>query len=169
MSEWLSPDPPNLKEARQAVERIIQDGTRPAPCWFVFVRYSKEAPVRDWLDMNEVIQELTAFLRDEAQRDHGTLRTELSADLPKIRGGPGATATGRAQSHHEWHGCNARVPGGRKELLISSQKENAAAILIRVKDCGGGLSGEIAKQIRPVFHNKAARHRHGFVNQSLDH
>jgi signal transduction histidine kinase len=98
-----------------------------------------------------VIQELTAFLRDEAQRDHVTLRTELSADLPKIRGD--RVQLQQVVLNLIMNGMDAMrgAPGGRKELLISSQKENATAILIRVKDCGGGLSGEIAEQIFDPF------------------
>jgi PAS domain S-box-containing protein len=150
--EWLSADPPNLKEARQAVERIIKDGTR-AGAVLVRIRalFKKEAPLRDWLDMNEVIHELTVFLRDEALRDHITLRTELCADLPKIRGD--RVQLQQVVLNLIMNGMDAMRggPGGRKELLISSQKEGATAILIRVKDCGGGLSGEIAEQIFDPF------------------
>src|SRR6201993_1702291 len=67
--EWLSTDPPNLEKARQTVERIIQDGTRAgATISRVRALFKKEAPVKDWLDVNELIHELTTFLREEAVR-----------------------------------------------------------------------------------------------------
>jgi len=45
--------------------------------------------------------------------------------------------------------------GPPKEILISSQKGTSMEILIRVEDCGVGLSSELAKQIfNPFFTTK---------------
>ncbi len=60
--EWLSVEPPSFFEARQAAERIIQDGTRAgAVLSRIRALFEKEPPARSWLDMNEVIQDLAVF------------------------------------------------------------------------------------------------------------
>jgi signal transduction histidine kinase len=84
--EWLSSAPPNLEKARQTAERIVQDGTRAgAVLSRIRALFKKEAPAKDWFDLNEAIHELTIFLRDEAMRHHISIRTDLAPDLPKIK------------------------------------------------------------------------------------
>jgi C4-dicarboxylate-specific signal transduction histidine kinase len=85
-AEWLSADPPNLEKARLTVERIIQDGTR-AGATISRVRrlFKKEAPVKDWIDINEVVHELTVFLREEAIRRGILMQTDLVPGLPKVK------------------------------------------------------------------------------------
>src|SRR5882762_4188275 len=83
--EWLSASPPNLEKARQTAERIIQDGTRAGTVLSrIRALFKKEPPAKDWLDMNEVIQELMVLLRAETQRLHVSMRTELTHGLPKV-------------------------------------------------------------------------------------
>src|SRR5260370_2239891 len=83
--EWLSASPPNLLKARQSAESIVQDGTR-AGTVIARIRalFKKEAPVKDWIDMNEVIRELTVFLRHEAASRDVTIRSQLAAALPPV-------------------------------------------------------------------------------------
>ena len=154
--EWLSQDPPHLEEARQAAERIIKDGTRAgAVLGRIRALFKKEAPVKDWLDMNEVIQELTIFLRDEALRQGISIRTELTPDLPKVRGD--RVQLQQVVLNLIMNGIDAMrgTTGPPKEILISSRKKTSMEILIRVEDCGVGLSSELAKQIfNPFFTTK---------------
>jgi len=66
------------REDSPNIERIIQDGTRAgAVLSRIRALFKKEAPAKDWFDMNEVIHELTVFLRDEAVRRRITIRTDL--------------------------------------------------------------------------------------------
>jgi PAS domain S-box-containing protein len=154
--EWLSGDPPHLEEARKAAERIIKDGTRAgAVLSRIRALFKKELPVKDWLDMNEVIEELTVFLRDEAMRHSVSIRTQLTADLPRVRGD--RVQLQQVVLNLIVNGMDAMcgMTGRPKELLISSRKENSMEILICVEDCGVGLSSEVAKQIfNPFFTTK---------------
>src|SRR5260370_32840195 len=62
--EWLSANPPNLEKAQQTVQRIIQDGTRAgAVLSRIRALLKKEAPAKDWLDVNEVIDGLNTIRR----------------------------------------------------------------------------------------------------------
>lgn len=153
--EWLSADPPNLDKTRQTIERIIQDGTRAgATISRVRALFKKEAPVKDWLDVNEVVHELTIFLRDEATRRGILVHTDLVPGLPKVR-------ADRVQLQQVllnliMNGMDAmdEVANHRKELVISARVE-AANMIVRVEDSGKGLDEQTAEKIfTPFFTTK---------------
>ncbi|MBZ5687423.1 MAG: DUF4118 domain-containing protein [Acidobacteriia bacterium] len=153
--EWLSADPPNLDKTRQTIERIILDGTRAgATISRVRALFKKEAPVKDWLDVNEVVHELTIFLRDEAIRRGILVQTDLVPGLPKIK-------ADRVQLQQVllnliMNGMDAMddVANHRKELVISARVEDAN-LVVRVVDSGKGLDGQTAEKIfTPFFTTK---------------
>jgi len=154
--EWLSAEPPDLMEAQRAAERIIQDGTR-AGAVINHIRsiYKKEVPAKDWLNMNEVIEELTVILRAEALRHRITLRTELTPDLPKVTGD--RVQLQQVALNLIINGMDSvRGTSERpRELVIRSMKEGTTGIRVSVEDCGSGLSPEIAEKIfHPFFTTK---------------
>jgi PAS domain S-box-containing protein len=154
--EWLSASPPNLEEARQAAARIIQDGNR-AGAVLARIRalFQKEAPAKDWVDMNEVVRELTVFLRDEAARSRVTLQTDLAADLPAIKGD--RVQLQQVVLNLVMNGMDAmrETTGHTKELLVTTRKQSENDILILVEDCGAGFDARIAEKIfKPFFTTK---------------
>lgn len=154
--EWLSADPPNLEEARSTVERIIQDGTRAGTVLGrIRALFKKETPAKDWLDMNEVIQELTAFLRDELLRHRISIRTDLSPDLPRVKGD--RVQLQQVVLNLIMNGIDALRATTRspRELVVSTQKQTPEEILVRIEDSGIGLSAETAERIfNPFFTTK---------------
>jgi C4-dicarboxylate-specific signal transduction histidine kinase len=154
--EWLSANPPELREARQSAERIIQDGTRAGKVLgHIRSLFKKEAPVRDWLNMNDVIEELTMFLRGEALNHRVLLRTDLAADLPSVRGD--RVQLQQVVLNLIMNGIEAtRGKADRgKEIWIRTRSEGTAGIRIVVEDSGVGLGPEIAEKIfQPFFTTK---------------
>jgi signal transduction histidine kinase len=148
---WLSSKRPNLPEARQAVERIIKDGTR-AGTVLGRIRslFKKETATRGFLDINEVIEELTVFLRDEAIDQRISLETELDPNLPKVVGD--RVQLQQVVLNLMMNAIDAMRDSNResRHLRVSSRAESSKEILIRVEDCGIGLSPEAAEQI---FHS----------------
>jgi signal transduction histidine kinase len=154
--EWLSADPPNFDKTRQTIERIIRDGTRAgATITRVRALFRKEARVKDWLDINEVVHELTIFLRDEAMRRGILVHTDLVPGLPKVK-------ADRVQLQQVLlnlltNGMEAMddVTNRRKELIISARVADAS-LLVRVEDSGKGLDEQTAEKIfTPFFTTKA--------------
>src|SRR6516164_7750059 len=82
---WLAAIPPNLDEARQAVEAIILDGTR-ASSVLVRIRglLRRGERLRERLDINDVIREVVALSDNELRRNRVSLRTDLPGNLPPI-------------------------------------------------------------------------------------
>ncbi len=148
---WLSASPPNIEKARRTTERIIQDGTRAgAVLGRIRALFKKEPLAEDWVDMNEVIQELTVFLRDEAIRRSISIRAELDPDLPGVRAD--RVQLQQVVLNLMMNGMDAMTStNGMKELVISSRKQMPADIMIQVEDCGVGVSTEIAEKIFDPF------------------
>ena len=154
--EWLSASPPNVEKARRTTENIIQDGTRAgAVLGRIRSLFKKESPAEDWLDMNEVIGELTIFLRDEASRRGISIQTELARELPRVKGD--RVQLQQVVLNLLMNGMDAMngLAGGAKRLLIGSTRHDARSILISVEDSGVGLRPEIEQRIfEPFFTTK---------------
>ena len=156
--EWLSSDPPDLGEARESARRIIQDGTRAGRILgHIRSLVKKEAPERGWLDMNDVIEELIVFLRGEALSQRIALRTDLAADLPKVRGDrvqlQQVVLNLIMNSMDAMRGLNGANRTAR-DIWIRTKRDEAG-IQVTVEDCGVGLSVEIAEKVfQPFFTTK---------------
>jgi signal transduction histidine kinase len=84
---WLSADPPNFDEARDALRRIIRDGNRAGE---VIARIrtvlKKGEPVARRLDFNDLIPEIVALTQPEAARRGASIQTVLAGNLPMVTG-----------------------------------------------------------------------------------
>jgi C4-dicarboxylate-specific signal transduction histidine kinase len=84
---WLARDNPNLEKARESAMRIVEDGTRAAEIISrIRLLCKKGTPQRELVDVNEVIRGLIVLLRGQITRYLISVRTELAADLPQVRG-----------------------------------------------------------------------------------
>ena len=153
--EWLSANPPNLEKTRQTIERIIQDGTRAgAVLSRIRALFKKEAPAKDWFDMNEVIHELTVFLRDEATRRRISIRTDLVPGLSKVKADRVQLQQVVLNLMMNGMDAVAETAGHPKELLVSAREEDSE-LIVRVEDSGIGLDAEMAEKIfNPFFTTK---------------
>jgi signal transduction histidine kinase len=154
-AEWLSASPPNLEKARQTADRIIQDGTQAgAVVSRIRALFKKEAPAKDWFDMNEVIRELSLFLRDEALRRNVSIHTELASGLPRIKADRVQLQQVILNLIINGMDAMAETTGRPKDLLISS-RQDGTAVAVRVEDSGAGLATETAEKIfEPFFTTK---------------
>ena len=154
--EWLSANPPDLEEARQSAERIIKDGTRAGKVLGrIRSLFKKEAPSREWLNLNDVIRELTVFLRGEAMSRRVCLRTDLAADLPRVRGD--RVQLQQVVLNLIVNGIEAMraTVDQPKEIWIRSCRDDSVGVRIVVEDRGVGLSPQIAEKIfQPFFTTK---------------
>src|SRR5271163_2351975 len=81
----LGRDKPDLDELRVAVTRIGRDARRAAEIIRrIRSQFEKGVPNQESLNVNEIIPETIALLRDQAMRHNISIRTELAANLPHI-------------------------------------------------------------------------------------
>jgi PAS domain S-box-containing protein len=147
---WLSREPPDLQEAREAAARISRDGTRATEIIRRLRAFYKkgESLQRELMDVNEVAGEILMLLRSEAFRHSIAMRTDFVPALPKVM-------ADRVQLQQVFmnlilNGIEAmRETAG--ELTIRSQLGDDGQLLISVRDTGVGLPGGNADQMFDAF------------------
>jgi len=146
--EWLAHEPPNLDRARAAAARIDKYGNRAAEI-IDRIRsfYKKSPPQRELVDVNGIIREMLTLLKGEATRSSIAMRTELSAELPKI-------IVDRVQLQQVFmnlmlNGIEAMEDSGG-ELTVKSQLRDGH-LQFSVSDTGVGLPIEKMDQIFSAF------------------
>jgi C4-dicarboxylate-specific signal transduction histidine kinase len=156
--EWLSANPPNLDKALHTARRIIEDATRAGQVvGRIRALFKKGETARDWFDMNEMIRELTGFLRDEAVRSGVHIQTELAPNLPRVKGD-------RVQLQqvvlnlmlNSFDAVAGQAPPS-KEIVLHSAMVEGTKILVRVEDCGSGLNPAIGEKIFEPFYSTKAQ------------
>ena len=84
---WLSHEIPNVERARTIASMIVKDGTRASETVARMQQhFDKGAPLRETVDVNDVIREMVVLLRDEAARYAVSIRAELTEDLSQFIG-----------------------------------------------------------------------------------
>ena len=148
---WLAHDPPDLERARATAARIEQDGNRAADVinsLQSFFRRGTPAQ-RQSVDLREIIGEMTALLRAEADRHAITIESELDTDTPNI-------SANRVQLQQVLlnlmlNGIEAMKDSGG-ELTVRSRADGEGRLLVSVIDTGVGLPTESAELIFDPFH-----------------
>jgi C4-dicarboxylate-specific signal transduction histidine kinase len=147
---------PKLDELRTAITEIVNDGTR-ASAVISRIRglLLKGSPGWSELDINGVIQDVTILLRSELTRNRIHLRTQLTANLPRLEGDSvqlQQVLINLIMNAIEAMRGSTRQP---RDLLIRSSK-SAEGVLVRVQDSGPGIGTEPAARIfEPFFTTKA--------------
>jgi len=154
---WLSSEPPNLEEARTAVDSIAREGTRASDVVrHIRAMFTKGTPERTKLQVNDLIREVNTLIEGAALRNHVVLQTELGADLP-------ATMGDRVQLQQVivnliLNGIEAMngISDRPRRLAIRSQMHTSDEVLAAVRDCGVGINPKDEKRIfDPFFTTKA--------------
>ena len=148
---WLGADPPNLKEARAAASRIVEDGGRAKDIISrIRLLFTKGAPQREWVDVNDLIREMIVLLRSEATRHAISVRTELAADLPHVMGD--RVQLQQVLMNLIMNSIDAtKDVKGTRDLAITSQRADNDQLLVTVSDTGVGLPPQQADQIFKAF------------------
>jgi PAS domain S-box-containing protein len=146
--EWLAHEPPNLERARAAAARIDKYGNRAAEIIDrIRSLYKKSPPQRELVDVNGIVDEMLALLKGEATRSSIAMRTDLSAELPKIM-------VDRVQLQQVFmnlmlNAIEAMQDSGG-ELMVKSQLQDGQ-LQFSVSDTGMGLPMEKMDQIFSAF------------------
>ena len=146
--EWLAHEPPNLDRARAAAARIDKYGNRAAEI-IDRIRsfYKKSSPQRELVDVNGIIYEMLTLLKDEATQSSIDTRTELAAELPKIK-------ADRVQLQQVFMNLMLNAIEAMKdsggELALKSELQDGQ-LQFSVSDTGPGLPAGSVDQIFSAF------------------
>jgi C4-dicarboxylate-specific signal transduction histidine kinase len=153
-ARWLAGDAPNIEEAREAAMRSAKDGTRAADIITrIRLLFQKGTPVREPVDINEVIREIVILLRGEATRYSVSVRTELDTVMPTL-------LADRVQLQQVFmnlvlNGIEAmKDVDDQRELFIKSQLTEDEQLMLSISDTGGGLPPQADRIFDAFFTTK---------------
>jgi PAS domain S-box-containing protein len=147
----LDRDDLDLEHLRRAVTRIAKDAKRAAEIISgTRARFEKGAVNREAFDVNEIILDTVALLRDEAMRHDISIRTALAPALPPIVGD--RVQLQQVAMNLIVNAIEAmKDVDGAREMVIKSQRDENDPILVSISDTGVGLSPQLAEQIFDPF------------------
>jgi two-component system, LuxR family, sensor kinase FixL len=154
---WLAGDVPNLKAARESVERMISAGSRAGEVIRrIRALVGKAPPLRDRLNINDAITEVIALIRGEIQRNRISLRTKLSTDVPLVLGDRIQLQQVILNLILNAMEAMSDVSPQPRELSVSSAKYGPNGALVSVRDSGTGLDGTVLDRLFEAFYTTKA-------------
>jgi signal transduction histidine kinase len=150
----LSRTPPEVEEARLALQDIVADDARAGE---VVEHYRallrQQPPVSTNVDLNSVCRSVAKLVAPEVTVRRARLDLQLDPDIPPVRGDP--VQLQQALINLTLNALEALTSSAlRREIAIHTTKSNGA-VEIRVSDTGPGLSPEVQRRFfEPFFTTK---------------
>ena len=153
---WLAKNPPNLVKAREAIERILRDGTRAGEVLNRIRTLLKRAPPnKSRTSINQIIHEVVALAGGELRHNNVELSVELDSILPAIIGD--SIQLQQVLLNLIMNAVEAMASNANrgKTLRIRSELHDLSgspAVSVKVSDTGIGLSNTDASRLFEAFH-----------------
>jgi signal transduction histidine kinase len=150
----LSAAPPDLNQAREALDDIIKDGRRVSDVIQRIRALVKKAPAQtDLCEINEVIIETIAMARSEILRNGISLETQLARNLPPIRGDRVQLQQVIMNLVMNAVEAMSSVDEGPRELKIATDKDREDYVSATVSDSGPILQPESLNRFFEAFYS----------------
>lgn len=150
---WLEARPPNLKEARAALNRIVSNVHRASEVSGRIRGLIKKAPPQKTaLALGETILEVVALTRGEAVKNRVTVQTQLADGLPLIRGDRVQLQQVILNLIMNAVEAMSGASEGTRELLIDAVQDMSSRVLVSVRDSGPGLNAETLDHVFDPFY-----------------
>ena len=148
---WLDGEAPNIERARVCCTRIINDGTHATEIvQHIRALFEQAPPKWERLVVNELVRELIILLRSELSRYTISVRTHLAEDAPEVLGD-------RVQLQQVIMNLivnsieATREIEGRREIIITSRRDEDGQLRLCVSDSGVGLPLDAGERIFRAF------------------
>ena len=153
---WLAVDPPNVDEARQALQRILDDANRAGQ---VVARIrgllQRGTPHTTTLGINDIIRETLAFTGNELERKRVVVDTELRDDLPPVEGDRVQLQQVLVNLILNAVDAMEGTMAESRALTIQSRRDDSGGIVVEVADRGKGLEpGQHERIFNPFYSTK---------------
>lgn len=150
---WLDARPSNLKEVRDALNRIVANVDRASEVSGRIRGLIKKAPPQKTaLVLNETILEVVALTRGEALKNSISVQTQLAEGLPLIQGDRVQLQQVILNLIMNAVEAMSSVSEKTRELLIGTVQDVSSRVLVSVRDSGPGLNVETLDDVFDPFY-----------------
>ena len=153
---WLANPTPKLDEARDALERIVNDSQR-AKEVVAGIRsmFKREGQAKAPQDVNKLIREVLTLVRSDAENQRVSVRTELFDELPQVPAGPVQLAQVVVNLIMNAIDAMSTVVNRPRVLQVKTEVHESGYLLITVEDAGMGIDPEnLSRIFDPFFTTK---------------
>jgi PAS domain S-box-containing protein len=151
---WLGAEPADMKQATDAISRIIKNGTRAGDVLARIRALVKKAPPRkDWLDLNAAIGEIIALIHGEIVKNGVCVQSSLEEQLPAVQGDRVQLQQVLLNLTMNALEAMKSVGNGSRHLLISTARSDSV-VQVSVQDSGPGLPGGADRMFEPFYTTK---------------
>jgi signal transduction histidine kinase len=137
---FLGHAPPNLAEARAALERMVSDAHRASQVFDnIRALFGKANQAHAAIDLNELALAVLEALRDELKAHDITTQAALEAETPLVMGHSGQLQQVFINLFRNAIEAMAALKDGRRLLQLRSARDGDGTIVVAVEDCGPGI------------------------------
>ena len=150
---WLSDDSPNLDEAREALQRIVRDGSRASEV-VARIRSLLQSgkTIKTQFGLDEVIREIVALTKAEAQRRRVSVQTWLGPDLPQVTADRVQVQQVLMNLVMNSLDALSGVADRPRILTIQAGTDSPRSVRVAVQDTGPGIDPQRTKDIFEPFY-----------------
>jgi len=150
----LADSPPDVNEARQALQEIARDNARAAEVIDHFLTlYRKKEPMSTAVDLNALCRQIAKLLEHEVSRQQARLVLRLDPQLPAVRGDP--VQLQQALINLTLNALDALSAADADREATIRTAANNGEVEVSVSDTGTGFTPDAQKRLfEPFFSTK---------------
>jgi PAS domain S-box-containing protein len=150
---FLNRHPPNLGEVKKQLDRVVDAADRSGQIIERIRDHIKKAPPRKTsFDLNHAIHEVIALGRSAIAKNGVSVRTRLAEDLAPIQGDRVQVQQVVLNLVLNAVEAMGSVEEGTRELLISTEQDQAMGVLVGVRDSGPGIDPKNIERVFEAFY-----------------
>jgi PAS domain S-box-containing protein len=150
---WLSSDPPEAEEVRQAFCSIIENAEHARDILDRIRALVRKAPPRqDRFDLNDAVLNVIALSRSGVQKHDVSLQTELAPDLPAVIGDRVQLQQVILNLILNAVEAMSGLDEGAREVLVSTKADALGEVVVAVTDTGPGLEPQAVGRVFEAFY-----------------
>jgi putative pyrimidine permease RutG len=151
-ARWLGNAPPGVDEAMAALKHIVADGHRASQIIdSMRAMFRKDGGERAEYDLNEIVRDVLALLRDELDAKGVTVRLELAEDLPHVWADRVQLQQVVLNLVNNALEAMASVPDRAHVLQVTTAVEAPEHVVMNVADSGIGIDAKTAERMFDPF------------------
>lgn len=150
---WLAAKPPNLDEARRAVERIIRDANRASDVIARIRTFLKKGePVKRRINPNRIVREIIPLVEAEASRHNVSVQIKLATNSPLVAGDRVQLQQVLLNLVVNAFDAMSVVKDRPRTLCMRISRIRNEAVQISVQDSGVGLDAQNKERLFEAFY-----------------